>query len=187
MLQLLLYIIPVYVVYLFIRFNWVSNETLKAKYKLARLRDELTWLAIEGELDRSNKEYAQLYDNIERMMSSLPRLNFWVMLYVSLKEKLQIIHEIRITHNEIQKNENFKAIYESYYKLLILYIARKNFITVFITFPIWKRMLDARLSINEHEVIMNNNNADDCICTKEYSSFAFYLQNITPKSLLAGC
>jgi hypothetical protein len=187
MLQLLLYIIPVFIVYLFIRASWVSNEALKTQYKLARLKDELTWLAIEGEINSENKEYAHLYSNIEKMMASLNSLNFWVMLYVLVKEKHQInINEIEKIRIEVQKNKNFQAIYESYYKLLITYIARKNFLTVLLTFPLWKRMLTSRFSINEHDVTIKNNNTDNCIHTKEYSSFAFYINSISPKSLLVS-
>jgi hypothetical protein len=185
MLQVILYVIPVFIIYLLIRSSWVANETLKTKYRLARLKDELIWLAIEGEVNHANKEYAQLYDAIDRMRQSLHRLNFWVMLYVLLKEKHQLnIHEAVKDHNDINKNSSFKNISEAYYKALITYVARKNFITVLLTIPVWKKALGSRLSASRPR--QKNESGNTCIDVNEYSSFVFYLQSISAKSLLAG-
>ena len=185
MLQIILYIIPVFIVYLFIRACWVSNETLKTRYKIARLKDELTWLAISEQIDKENKEYAHLYDSMDKGLKALRLFNFWVMLYLLVSEKYKInVTEIAKVRHEIEKNSTFKDIYDAYYTLLITYIARKNFITVLLTFPVWKKILDTRLSVNEND--HNMKSTYKCINSDEYSSFAFYIQNISAKSLLVG-
>src|SRR5688572_27313495 len=131
MVQIILYIIPVFIVYLFIRRWWVSNETLKTKYKIARLKDELTWLEISGEVTKNNKVYIHLCNSIDKALITLPRFNFWVMLYLLIKGKYQInIQEIERVHSEAEANESLKEIYNTYYKLILTYIARKNCITV---------------------------------------------------------
>jgi hypothetical protein len=184
MVQAILYIIPVFIVYLFIRSNWVSNENLKTRYKIARLKDELTWLAISGEIGEENKEYAHLYTSIDKALTALPQFNFWVMLYLLIKEKHRVNkHELERVRIEVEKNTSFKDIYDAYYRLLISYIARKNIITVLLTFPIWKKILITSLSVNDdHEKKRMNN--DHCFDVNEYSSFLFYFQNTSPRSLL---
>lgn len=186
MLQVILYIVPVFIVYLFIRGCWVSNETLKAKYKLARLKDELKWLAITGEVNRENKVYIRLYNSIDKALVALPRFNFWVMLYLLRKEKCQInINEIEKVQHEVEKNTTLKEIYDAYYKLIITYIARKNCLTVLLSFPLWKKILERQLSFTE-DGDTPIQNTDVCNDASEYSSFAYYIQNITAKTLLAG-
>ncbi len=186
MVQVILYIIPVYFVYLYIRGTWVSNETLKAKYKLDRLKDELTWLVISGEVNGDNKVYVRLCNNIDKALMALPRFNFWVMLYLLIKGKYQInIKEIEKVHNEVETHETLKKIYDTYYKIILAYIARKNCITVLLSFPIWKKLLNRKLAVNEHDDTCDQN-TDICNEAKEYSSLAFYIQHISAKSLLAG-
>lgn len=58
----------------------VGIETLKTKFKLARLREELNWLAISEEIDQTNKGYAHLYNSIDKVLAVLPRFNFWMVL-----------------------------------------------------------------------------------------------------------
>ncbi|MCS3796368.1 hypothetical protein [Niastella sp. OAS944] len=184
MLHAILYIIPVFIVYLFIRACWVSNATLKTKYKIARLKDELTWLAISGEVNRENKAYAHLYSSIDKALIALPRFNFWVMLYLLIKEKGKVnINEIEKVRSEVEGNSTFSNIFDAYYKLVINYVAKKNIITVLLTFPIWKRILYSNLSLEKKGNKKSGNN--DCIDANEYSSFAFYFQHSSPKSLLS--
>lgn len=184
MLHAILYIIPVFIVYLFIRSCWVSNETLKTKYKIARLKDELTWLAISGEVNRENKVYAHLYSSIDKALMALPRFNFWVMLYLLIKEKGRVnINEIEKVRSEVEGNSTFSNIFDAYYKLVITYVARKNIITVLLTFPIWKKILYTNLSLEKKANRQFGKN--DCFDANEYSSFAFYFQHTSPKSLLS--
>ncbi|OQP53597.1 hypothetical protein [Niastella populi] len=186
MVQILLYIIPVFIVYQIIRGWWVSNETLKAKYKLDRLKDELTWLAISGEVNRENKVYIHLSNNIDKALIALPRFNFWVMLYILIRGKYQInIQEIEKVHNEAETHAMLKEIYNSYHKVILAYIARKNCITVLLSFPIWKKLLTRQLTVNEHDHTCDRN-TDVNDEAQEYSAFVFYFQNISAKSLLAG-
>lgn len=186
MLQVILYIIPVFIVYLVIRRCWVSNETLKTRYKIARLKDELTWLAISGEVNSDNKAYAHLYSSIDKALMVLPSFNFWVMLYLLIKEKSQIsIHEIEKVHNEVEKNTTLKEINAAYYKLIIAYIARKNCLTVLLSFPLWKKIVVGQLTGNEHDE-SRGRNANTCSHAKEYSSLAFYIQHVSAQSLLTG-
>jgi hypothetical protein len=185
MVQAILYIIPVFIVYLFIRSNWVANENLKARYKIARLKDELKWLVISGEINEESKEYAHLNSSIDKALTALPRFNFWVMLYLLIKEKHRVNkHELEKVRIEVEKNTSFKDIYDAYYRLLISYIAKKNIITVLLTFPIWKKIIISSLSLNEdHE--KKRMNHDHCIDVNEYSSFLFYFQNTSARSLLS--
>jgi hypothetical protein len=181
----ILYIVPVFIVYLYIRSCWVSNETLKTKYKIARLKDELTWLAISGEVNRENKAFAHLYNSIDKALMALPRFNFWVMLYLLIKGKYQVnVHEMEKARNEVEKNATFRDIYDAYYKLIISYIARKNIITILLTFPVWKKVLDSSLTVNNKENKRSGNN-DHCFDASEYSSFAFYFQHTSAKSLFS--
>ena len=182
MVHAMLYVIPVFIVYLYIRSCWVSNETLKTRHKIARLKDELKWLSITGEIDNESKSYVQLYKNIEKAGMALHRFNFWVMLYLLIKEKDKLnIHEIEKARSEVEGNSTFSNIYDAYYKLIINYIARKNIITVLITFPIWKKILFSNLTLEKKE---NKKSDNDCFDANEYSSFAFYFQHTSPKSLL---
>ena len=184
MVQVILYIIPVFIVYLFIRGNWVSNETLKTKYKLDRLKDELTWLAISGEVSRDNKVYVHLCNSIEKALIALPRFNFWVMLYLLIKGKYRInIPEMEKVHNEVETHPMLKEIYNAYYKSILAYIARKYFISVLLSFPIWKKLLIRQLTAMQNNDTRDQN-TDIYNDTKEYSSLAFYIQHISAKSLL---
>jgi hypothetical protein len=184
MLQVILYIIPVFIVYIVIRRCWVSNETLKTRYKIARLKDELTWLAISGEVSRDNKAYAHLYSSIDKSLVALPSFNFWVMLYLLIKEKSQIsLSEIKKVHNEAEKNATLKEINAAYYKLIIAYIARKNCLTVLLSFPLWKKILIRQLTAYENGNT-HGQNGNMCAQAKEYSSLAFYIQHISANSIL---
>jgi hypothetical protein len=183
MVHAILYVIPVFIVYLYIRSCWVSNETLKTRYKIARLKDELKWLSITGEIDNESKAYNQLYRDIEKGGMGLHRFNFWVMLYLLIKEKDKVnIHEIEKVRSEVKGNPTFSAIYDTYYKLVISYIARKNIITVLLTFPVWKKILYSHLTMGKKGNKKHVNN--ECFDANEYSSFAFYFQHTSPKSLL---
>src|SRR5215204_5835586 len=147
MLHIILYIIPVFIVYRFIRSGWVSNETMKTKYKLAHLQDELTWLVITGEINKTNKEYVQLYESINKVLTALPRFNFWVMLYLLIKEKHKVnAGENEKAGNEVKEHATLKDIYESYHQTIMIFIARKNIISVLLTIPLWKKVLNARIS-----------------------------------------
>lgn len=184
MVQVILYIIPVFIVYLFIRGNWVSNETLRTKYKLDRLKDELTWLVINSEVNRDNKVYVHLCHTIDKSLVALPRFNFWVMLYLLKKGKFRInIHELEKVHCEVDTHAALNEIYNAYYKLILGYIVRKNFITVLLSFPIWKKLLIRQLSVYQNGNTCDQN-TDKCNYTKEYSSLDYYIQHISAKSLL---
>jgi hypothetical protein len=186
MVHAILYIIPVFIVYLFIRSYWVSNETLKTTYRIARIKDELKWLAITGDIDPENKGYAYLYSSIDKALTALPQLNFWVMLYLLIKEKHVVNkQELEKVRTEVEKNATFKAIYDAYYKLLISYIAKKNIITVLLTIPIWKKIIETSLSVNGDNEKKRMNNDNHCIDVNDYSSFVFYFQNTSARSLLS--
>jgi hypothetical protein len=184
MVTIILYLIPVFIVYSFIRYYWVSNETLKTKYKLARLKDELTWLAISGEINHASKEYIHLYGNISKAIKGLHRFNFWVMLYLLIKSK----HTIRTKvidnfRKEVPVSSIFTDIHDTYHRQLITYIARKNIITVLITLPIWKKILDNYMSLNDNDTF---NNTGEGTVAEEYSSFVYYIHNASAKSLFLG-
>jgi hypothetical protein len=124
---------------------------------------------------------------MDKAIAALPQFNFWVMLYLLIKEKHPTrISAIKRPPNEVEKNSTFKVIYDAYYKLLITYIARKNIITVLITFPIWKKILDNYLSLKSNDKESTFSNTDECIAAEEYTFFAFYIQSASAKSLLLG-
>jgi hypothetical protein len=183
MLHIILYIIPVFIVYRFIRSGWVSNETMKTKYKLTRLQDELTWLVITGEISGTNKEYVHLSASIDKVLTALPRFNFWVMLYFWVKEKH--VEEIEKARKEVEKQASLLDIFDRYHKILMTYIARKNIISVLLTIPFWKKILNTRISTK------GNNRAkfhstDECMEASTYSSFVFYFKRASTKSILLG-
>lgn len=108
------------------------------------------------------------------------------MLYLLIKEKSQIsIHEIEKVHNEAEKNTTLKEINAAYYKLIIAYIARKNCLTVLLSFPLWKKILVRQLTVDENDDTRGTN-ANACSHAKEYSSLAFYIQHVSAQSILAG-
>jgi hypothetical protein len=159
---------------------------MKTKYKLARLQEELTWLVITGEISSTNKEYVHLSESINKVLTALPRFNFWVMLYLWVKKTHEVgAEDIEKVRNEVKKQASLLAIFDRYHKIVMTYIARKNILTVLLTIPLWKKMLDARMSKK------GNNEAkfhttDECIETSAYSSFAFYFQRASTKSILLG-
>ncbi|HEX6431598.1 MAG TPA: hypothetical protein VF008_28100 [Niastella sp.] len=186
MLHIILYIIPVFIVYSIIRSGWVSNETLKTKYKLTRLQEELTWLVITGEISSTNKEYIQLSESINKVLMVLPRFNFWVMIYLLVKEKHEVYtEEIEKVRNEVGKQAPLIEIFDRYHKIVMAYVARKNIISVLLTIPIWKKILEAHISAKGNKRAKFNN-ADECIEISAYTSFAFYFQKASTKSILLG-
>ena len=186
MLHIILYTIPVFIVYRFIRSGWVSNETLKTKYKLTRLQDELTLMVISGEINNTSKEYIQLSASINKVLTALPRFNFWVILYLLVKDKHEVYtEEIEKVRNEVGKQAALIEIFDRYHKIVMTYITRKNIISILLTIPIWKKILGAHISEKRNKRAKFNN-ADECIEISAYSSFAFYFQRATTKSILLG-
>jgi hypothetical protein len=186
MLHIILYIIPVFIVYTFIRSGWVSNETLKTKYKLTRLQDELNWLVISGEISTTNKEYVHLSASINKVLTALPRFNFWVILYLLVKDKHEVYtEEIEKVRNEVGKQAALIDIFDRYHKIVMTYIARKNIISILLTIPIWKKILGAHISTKGNKRATFNN-ADESIEISAYSSFAYYFQRASTKSILLG-
>lgn len=186
MLHIILYIIPVFIVYRFIRSGWVSNETMKTKYKLARLQDELTWLVITGEINKTNKEYIQLSESINKVLTAFPRFNFWVMLYLLIKDKHKVYaEEIEKIRKEAGEHATLKNIYERYHQTIMIYIARKNIISVLLTIPLWKKLLDARMSEKRNNRVKFPP-TDECNEVSAYTSFAFYFHKASTKSILQG-
>jgi hypothetical protein len=192
MVQVLLYIIPVFIVYKFIRSSWVSNETLKVRYRICRLQDQLYWLAISGEVDANNKEYIRLYRSMDKVLVMLPRLNFWVMLYLLIKAKKEIgANEIEAVYNELEKNSALKEIYEKYHRLLISYIARKNIITVILTIPFWKKIFQRYIlpkdSSRQHkQSSVSDDLTRDGFDVEEYVEFVYYFRSASTRSLIFG-
>jgi hypothetical protein len=186
MLHIILYIIPVFIVYSFIRSGWVSNETLKTKYKLTRLQEELTWLVISGEISSTNKEYVHLSASINKVLTALPRFSFWVILYLLVKDKHEVYaEEIERVRNEVGKQAALIEIFDKYHNIVMYYVTRKNIISILLTIPIWKKILIAHISAKGNKRAKFNN-ADECIEISAYSYFAFYFQRATTKSILLG-
>lgn len=130
-----------------------------------------------------------------RVLAILPKFNFWGMFYLLIKGKKEIdINKIKYVSNELDKNKALQKIYEKYYRLLISYIARKNILTVLVTIPFWKKILDARLSPknNAYQPAGNNSlvnhhpNDEDCFEAEEYAEFVYYFRSASTKSLLLG-
>src|SRR5689334_25247066 len=114
MVHAILYIIPVFLVYLYIRSCWVSNETLKTQYKIARLKDELKWLCITGEINSESKAYTQLCKNMEKTGMGLHRFSFWVILYLLIKGKDQVnITETEKVWEVAEDNSTFSNIFDA--------------------------------------------------------------------------
>src|SRR5688572_5799439 len=186
MVHIILYTIPVFIVYRFIRSGWVSNETLKAKYKLTRLQDELTLMVISGEISNTSKEYIQLSASINKVLTALPRFNFWVILYLLVKDKHDVYaEEIEKARHEVGKQAALIEIFDKYHKIVMAYITKKNIISILLTISIWKKILSAHLSAKGNKRAKFSN-ADECIEVSAYSSFAFYFQRATTKSILLG-
>lgn len=186
MLYIILYTIPVFIVYSFIRSGWVSNETLKTKYKLTRLQEELTLMVISGEINSTSKEYIQLSGSINKVLMTLPRFNFWVILYFLVKDKHDVYaEEIEEVRNEVGKQAALIEIFDKYHKIVMTYITRKNIISILLTIPVWKKILSAHISAKGNKRAKFNN-GDECIEISAYSSFAFYFQRATTKSILLG-
>jgi hypothetical protein len=159
---------------------------MKTKYKLARLQDELSWLVITGEINSTNKDYVHLSASINKVLTVLPRFNFWVMIYFWVKEKHEVYaEEIEKARKEVEKQTSLLEIFDRYHNIVMTYIARKNMISVLLTIPLWKKILNARISTK------GNNRAkfrttDESIESSTYSSFVFYFQRASTKSILLG-
>jgi hypothetical protein len=65
------------------------------------------------------------------------------------------------------------------------YIARKNVMSVLLTVPIWKKILVAHI-LKKGNKRAKFSNPDECIEISTYSSFAFYFQSASTKSILFG-
>jgi hypothetical protein len=139
MVQILLYIIPVFITYKFVRFYWLSNRTLKTRNKLERLNNELRWLAINNIIDKNDTRFIHLDETMNNTILLLPRFNFWAILYLMAKEKHVFVFPSNKKGNE---NPHLERITDLYHKILIKYIFLKSFFSIIITMPIWKRLIN---------------------------------------------
>ncbi len=114
----------------------VKNITLKTHYQLLKLQDRLKWQVVDGHIDSNNYIYKAVEERILASAYHVNKLNFWVILYLTLSKKQERIDkdqlkEIEIIEHELHKYPEVNKIYKEYVQLSLNYLIEKSKFTIF--------------------------------------------------------
>ena len=116
-------------------FNYfrVSNQTLRIKYELERLKDKLYWLSINGNIKKDDEMFIYLDNALSKSSKHIDRLNFWVILYIMVSSKNVTVirqqHEIEIG---LSKSEELRNIFKEFSGISMNYLLSKSRFSLFI-------------------------------------------------------
>lgn len=118
------------ILYWHVKLLFLKNQTLRYKYKLYKLRDELRMLAIEKKVSVDSIGFVYLDSSISGILEHLDSFNvFAIFITLNKKRVPSVKNFITAIELEIEKTEHLSDIRMRYYTIIVSYILRKHFLT----------------------------------------------------------
>ena len=119
----------------------LNTKTLKCRYLLYALRDELREQVIARKVNSQNWVFQYLDSSLAKTISALGEVTIWhaFALYRMHRNDPRVTRAIQQLHNELQKPQNapLEQIYKSYQKILGNYLLRRHPISLGIVLSNW--------------------------------------------------
>lgn len=147
----LYYLIPALLLFKYYNYLRTKNETLKMENKLLRLKSKLRLLVITGKIKEDEPAHAYLASIIDKAMTPLQRLNFWLICYllivdlVSNNKDVKQDAELKLA---LEKNIHAMELFVEFCTISIDYIAIKSIFSLTIT----KWLVSALSSSKQHQL-----------------------------------